>query len=105
TYQFKLEGEISEEVALKMFIDAGVYKQEHDARLIFDASTEIEVDPKDYSLIASTNANGPNGENAQSPGEDPTDNGDEEITDNEDEEKITKRTRIQNLILIRNLSL
>lgn len=87
TYQFKLDGEISEEVALKMFIDAGVYKQEHDARLIFDASTEIEVDPKDYSLIASTNANGPNGENAQSPGEDPTDNGDEEITDNEDEEK------------------
>src|SRR5699024_5087401 len=69
TYQFKLNGDLSEEVMLNMFIDAGMHAQEHDARLIFNASTEKEANPEDYTLVASTNANGPDGNDAQTPGE------------------------------------
>src|SRR5699024_2642217 len=89
TYQFKLTGDLSEEVVLNMFIDAGMYAQEHDARLVFDASTEKEADPKAYVLLASTNANGPDGDNAQTPGKpsEPTDPKDPEKPEDPEDPK------------------
>src|SRR5699024_5689240 len=72
TYQFKLDGDLTAEVMLNMFISvSGMYEMEHDARLIFDTKTEKEANPADYVLIASTNANGPDGDDAQTPGGDP----------------------------------
>lgn len=72
TFQFKLDNRPLSPLTpewLQMEIEVpNVYKDTHEARLFFDTTTQNEVDPKNYRLIASTNANGPDGENAVNPG-------------------------------------
>lgn len=70
TYQFKVNGPLSEAVILDMIIDVpGVYEnQQHGARLIFDTTNMTETDASKYKLTPSTNENGPDGENAVTPG-------------------------------------
>lgn len=68
-YQFKLDGRISDIILLDMIITVpGVYEgQHHKARLFLDESSMKEVKASNYRLVASTNDNGPDGENAQNP--------------------------------------
>lgn len=68
-YQFKVDQPLTEIVQLKMILDVpGVYEnKEHDARLVFDTSKQKKVNPEKYTLVSSTNANGPDGDNAQTP--------------------------------------
>ncbi|MHA6252419.1 NEAT domain-containing protein [Oceanobacillus sp. CAU 1775] len=68
-FQLKVEGELSDVILLDMIIDVkGVYEnQHHYARLILDPETSVELDASNYLLVASTNDNGPDGENAVDP--------------------------------------
>jgi len=69
TFQFKVEGNLSDVILLDMIIDVeGIYdNQYHEARLVLDEDSINAVDASDYQLVASTNANGPNGVNAVTP--------------------------------------
>src|SRR5699024_6896264 len=47
TYQFKLDKQLHVHVLLNMYIEVpGVYKQEHDARLVFSTPTQQDYDGK-----------------------------------------------------------
>ncbi|GEM_PF-4646463 len=70
TLQFRIDGDLSEEILIDMIIDvAGVYENRyHEARLVLDPESMKEVDANKYQLVASTNENGPNGDEPVTPG-------------------------------------
>lgn len=79
--QFKVVGDLSDEVLLSMSVTVpGLYSMEHDARLIFDVDSQNEVDPNEFQIIVdSADPQGPGKPNFGN-GDSNTDNGNGKAT-------------------------